>query len=135
MKINQNKKRAFSLMELAVGIGVVGILAAVAAIPLTRYIEDGKGNACTQQLAEINRATITYLSINNVSQSDYSSAVTPQAISAYLGGKIINTDFKCPIDGEYTLGTWSAGDSGPQDPICDCSKKDVNARLHSLGKQ
>ena len=120
-------------MELAVGIGVVGILAAVAAIPLTRYIEDGKGNACTQQLAEINRATITYLSINNVSQSDYSSAVTPQAISAYLGGKIINTDFNCPIDGEYTLGTWNAGDSGPQDPICNCSKKDVNARLHSLG--
>ncbi len=135
MKNNQNKKRAFSLMELAVGIGVVGILAAVAAIPLTRYIEDGKGNACTQQLAEINRATITYVSINNVSQGDYSSTVTENAISVYLGGKIVNTDFKCPIDGTYSLGTWGAGDSGPQDPTCSCSKKEITARLHSLGNK
>jgi len=135
MKINKNTKRAFSLMELAVGIGVVGILAAVAAIPLTRYIEDGKGNACTQQLAEINRATITYVSINNVSQSDYSSTVTDSAISVYLGGKIINSDFKCPMSGSYTLGTWNASDSGPQDPTCSCDKKDITARLHSIGNK
>jgi prepilin-type N-terminal cleavage/methylation domain-containing protein len=132
MKINV-KKRAFSLMELAVGIGVVGILAGVAAIPLTRYIEDGRGNACTQQLAEVHRATITYISINNISQADYSSAVTGDAIKVYLGGKVINTDFNCPIDGTYTLGTWSASESGPQPPTCSCSKKDATARLHSLG--
>lgn len=135
MQNRSKNKRGFSLMELAVGIGVIGILAAVAAIPLTRYIEDGRGNACTQQLAEINRATITYVSINNVSQTDYSTAVTPSAISVYLGGKIINTDFNCPMDGSYTLGTWGATESGPQDPVCSSAKKDINARLHSLGRQ
>ncbi len=130
---NKNTKRAFSLMELAVGIGVVGILAGVAAIPLTRYIEDGKGNACTQQLAEVNRATITYVSINNVSQANYSTSVTGDSIKVYLGGKVINTDFNCPIDGSYTLGSWAATDSGPQAPTCSSSKRDATARLHSLG--
>lgn len=135
MELYQKNNRGFSLMELAVGIGVVGILAAVAAIPLTRYIEDGRGNACTQQLAEINRATITYVSINNISQADYATAVTPDAIKVYLGGKTINDDFKCPMDGTYSLGTWSATDSGPSEPTCSSAKKDRTARLHSLGKE
>jgi len=135
-----NKESGFTLVELAVAMGVIGILVAGSILGYQIYIRNANGNACTRQLGQLYQAQQTLSAMRNVSTSaDWSSIVTSANIAPYLGNRTMNTTYNCPSAGTYAIGAWNATSVSGDKPTCTLGISGADAtanqaaRLHYLG--
>ena len=64
--------RSFTLIELMIGLIVLGILATIALPAYSNFIEDGKTQLCEQNLAAVKSAWDVYIVEHNVVPGDLS---------------------------------------------------------------
>jgi type IV pilus assembly protein PilA len=61
MKILKSGEKGFTLIELLVVISILGVLAAVVILNVTKYIGSGKNEAATTELANVQTAVSAYM--------------------------------------------------------------------------
>ena len=100
------RRRAFTLVELLVVIGVLAILSALLLPALSRGKESARGAACLSNLHQIGIALQLYVSENNNRlpamfdwSSDSAANTNGPSMPQVLGQQTGNTNvFKCPSD-------------------------------------
>jgi hypothetical protein len=142
-RFRDEAEKGQDLLQLAVWMAVVAIILGVGALALNIYIKNANGNACTRQLAEIHRGTMSLVAVRNITtDTDYSSAATEANIKPYVGNKTFvgtSGDMKCPSGGTYAIGTWNATTTAPDKPTCTLGQSGADAtdnqaaKFHYLG--
>ncbi|MCX6007239.1 MAG: type II secretion system protein [Chloroflexi bacterium] len=79
MKIFKTGQKGFTLIELLVVISILGVLAAVVVLNVTKYISSGKPEAAATELSNIQTAVSAYM-------FDHSGTVPsgPAALAPYI---------------------------------------------------
>jgi prepilin-type N-terminal cleavage/methylation domain-containing protein/prepilin-type processing-associated H-X9-DG protein len=102
---------AFTLLELLVVIGLIGLLAALAVPAYQRTVEGGRATACTGHLRQLGIALNTYLGENNMKMPVLKAGrekltddvpVIDNTLDKYITEKAI---FACPSDQKWATAT------------------------------
>jgi prepilin-type N-terminal cleavage/methylation domain-containing protein len=99
MKIQNNKKAGFTLVEIMIVVAIIGLLAAIAIPNFVKARTTAQKNACINNLRQIDSAKEQYALENKVS----TGAVTAANLDAYIKGGTSNAQ-ACPAGGTVSLG-------------------------------
>ena len=77
MKIFKTGQKGFTLIELLVVISILGVLAAVVVLNVTKYIGSGKTQAAATELANVQSAVAAYMYDNSGTVPTGPSALSP----------------------------------------------------------
>lgn len=103
------RKNGFTLLELLVVIGIIGILLALVTVSFTSAQKQSRDSRRKQDLAAIQNALEQYYSQNSFVYPTCNGLVTNcAAISTYFTGSVIPSD---PLGGSYTYSINSAAAS------------------------
>jgi type II secretory pathway pseudopilin PulG len=132
----KNNNKGFTIIEAAVVLGIMIILAVGATIGFQQVLKSAGGATCTTQLNKINTAQMSLKTIFNIQTSGDWSANTAN-VRLYLDNKTYegNTGtIKCPTGGEYATGDWNATFDLPNPPTCTLGTEVTNqaAKLHYI---
>jgi len=102
--LNTSRAAGFTLVEIMIVVGIIGLLAAIAIPNFLRASLRSKANACINNLRQIDAAVQEWaLETGAAATANVNSA----NIAPYLGrgaaGKMINVDLRCPSGGTYTI--------------------------------
>ena len=100
MKIQNNKKAGFTLVEIMIVVAIIGLLAAIAIPNFVRARTTAQTNACINNLRQIDSAKEQWALENRQGPG---ATVTFTDISVYVksGTNIANS---CPASGTYGIG-------------------------------
>jgi prepilin-type N-terminal cleavage/methylation domain-containing protein len=103
-KIGTSAKAGFTLVEIMIVVGIIGLLAAIAIPNFLRASMRSKANACINNLRQIDAAVQQWALESGAAAT---ANVNSANIAPYLGrgaaGKMINVDLRCPSGGTYTI--------------------------------
>ncbi len=94
MKMN---KRGFTLVEIMIVVGTIGLLAAMALPNFIRSRQTAQANACINNMRQIESAKEQWALENNQNVGD---VITEAEAGDYIGGGYPS----CPGSGTYTIG-------------------------------
>jgi prepilin-type N-terminal cleavage/methylation domain-containing protein len=103
MKIQNNKKAGFTLVEIMIVVAIIGLLAAIAIPNFVRARTTAQTNACINNLRQIDSAKEQW-----ALETRQGPTATPSwaNVGTYIkGGAAIESN--CPARGTYTLGALS----------------------------
>jgi prepilin-type N-terminal cleavage/methylation domain-containing protein len=98
MKINTNKKSAFTLVEIMIVVAIIGMLTAIVIPTVARARESGMRNACIANLKQIAGAKATWALEQKKTSTD-----TPAATDLFGSANYIRDEPGCPSNGSYTF--------------------------------
>ena len=99
MRIKQIRRRAFTLVEIMIVVAIIGLLAAIAIPNFVKARKTAQGNACINNLRQIDSA-IQQFALENNKKDDYQA--TTDDVRAYMRN---NEMPKCPTgNADYVLG-------------------------------
>lgn len=90
----------FTLIELMVVVGIIGLLAAIAIPNFMRAIDSSRQRACLANLNAIQSAKLQWALDQHKGATD-----TPPEQELFGAGKYIQTRPACRASGTYTIGT------------------------------
>jgi prepilin-type N-terminal cleavage/methylation domain-containing protein len=102
MRINQNRKSGFTLVEIMIVVAIIGLLAAIAIPNFVKARTTAQKNACINNLRQIDGAKEQWALENKKTQTD-----TPVMTDLVGTDKYIKVTPTCPANGTYTLGNMS----------------------------
>jgi prepilin-type N-terminal cleavage/methylation domain-containing protein len=100
MRAFQQRRRGFTLIEILIVTGIIGILVTIAVPSFVRARENARAKTCTQNLRAIEAAKDQYLMDNNQPRTASISDANIIGPSLY-----IRTTPECPSLGAYTVGS------------------------------
>ncbi|MGD0354591.1 MAG: type II secretion system protein [Dehalococcoidia bacterium] len=77
MKLFKSAQKGFTLIELLVVISILGVLAAVVILNVTKYMSAGKTQAAATELANVQTAVSAYMYDNTGAVPGSTSVLTP----------------------------------------------------------
>jgi len=133
MKIQTSRKAGFTLVEIMIVVAIIGLLAAIAIPNFIKARATSQGNACNNNLRQVDGAVQQFALENNKSATDTASAAE---IAPYLGrgtaGATLNIaggqvagEINCPASGTYSLGATVSDKPA-------CSLADAATKLHMI---
>jgi type II secretory pathway pseudopilin PulG len=132
----KNNNKGFTIIEAAVVLGIMIILAVGATIGFQQVLKSAGGATCTTQLNKINTAQMSLKTILNIQNSSDWSANTTN-VKLYLDNKTFegtSGNIKCPTGGSYEVGSWNDTFEVPDPPTCTRANDVGNqaAKLHYI---
>ncbi len=109
MKINQNMKSAFTLVEIMIVVAIIGLLAAIAIPNFVRARTTAQLNACINNLRQIDGAVQQWALEN---KKDTTAAVAEADVTPYLKNSVV-----CPSGGSSFANSYTISTVAIQ-PIC-----------------
>lgn len=128
-KSESRKEKGFTLLELLVVIGIIGILVAIGTISYTAAQSRGRDSRRKADLENIAKALEQYYGQNNVNQYSYPADADCTGLSDYLAGDV-PTDPKWGF--EYTDST-ANNLSGGSGAFCEAASYCVCVELEATG--
>jgi prepilin-type N-terminal cleavage/methylation domain-containing protein len=105
MKISNNRKAGFTLVEIMIVVAIIGLLAAIAIPNFIKARQVSQKNACIANMKQIDGAINTWaLEMNQVNGADPNGAIT----EIFGPAQYIKTEPVCPAGGTYTYLTIGA---------------------------
>jgi len=95
MKFIKSGEKGFTLIELLVVISILGVLAAVVVLNVTKYVGAGKDQAAATELANVQTAIAAYM-------YDQASSAFPAGDYSGAGG-MLSPYFLNSLHGTYTV--------------------------------
>src|SRR5260221_8749544 len=111
MKFPKSSQAGFTLVEIMIVVGIIGLLAAIAVPNFVKARSLSQKSACIANLRQINGAKISWALENKKSSAD-----TPTAADLYGPTLYIRDEPLCPGGGTYGI---NAVDSKPTCTIAD----------------
>ena len=132
-------KKGQSILEIVIYMVILGVIAVAGSIGYSVYLQDANGSACTQQLSTLDVADKAYCATYNVTTTAgypaYGAGQT-SSFTAFLDGKVVNTDLKCPAGGTYAAPAAAANANTITPGFPTCTQAALPAfsgtRFHSL---
>ncbi len=100
MKIQNNKKAGFTLVEIMIVVAIIGLLAAIAIPNFVRARTTAQTNACINNLRQIDSAKEQWALENKKGPG---AVVAWTDVSVYVKSGT-NIQSACPASGTYTIG-------------------------------
>ena len=94
MKIQNSRKTGFTLIEIMIVVGIVGLLAAIAIPNFYRARQVSRTNACINNLRQIDSAKHQW-ALENGQKS--SALPTSANLTPYIGRNMLAKDLYCPL--------------------------------------
>jgi type IV pilus assembly protein PilA len=85
MKLLKSAQKGFTLIELLVVISILGVLAAVVILNVTKYMNSGKTQAAATELANVQTAVSAYMYDNSSSIPANTAALSPYFLGTAHG--------------------------------------------------
>jgi type II secretion system protein G len=99
MKLNQNGRRGFTLVEIMIVVAIIGLLAAIAIPNFVNARNKAQASACVRNMQQIAGAIDLFALENNKADGD---PVTANDVKTYIKGSEVP---KCPAGNkDYVLG-------------------------------
>ncbi len=92
MKINNNRKSGFTLVEIMIVVAIIGLLAAIAIPNFVKARENSQVNTCIANMKQIEGAKATW-----ALEEKKTSAATPGITDLCGVGKYIQREPFCPL--------------------------------------
>jgi len=112
MKIQNNKKSGFTLVEIMIVVAIIGLLAAIAIPNFVRARTTSQQNACINNLRQMDGAVQQWALENKQSAG---ASVSLTAIKPYIKMDSNGNIPACPAGGSYTVTTVNSN------PTCSVS--------------
>jgi type II secretory pathway pseudopilin PulG len=109
LNMRTSRKSAFTLLEIMIIVGLIGLLAAIAIPNLVRANSQSKKSACISNLVQIRNATSQW-ALENMKPSGYPVQFTD--IRGYLRNAVV-----CPAGGITFSGSYTITDTATP-PVC-----------------
>ncbi len=91
MKLFKSAQKGFTLIELLVVISILGVLAAVVILNVTKYMSAGKEQAAATELANVQTAVSAYMYDNTGAVPSGQAALSPYFLGSPHGTYSIDT--------------------------------------------
>jgi len=98
MKLETRKKAGFTLVEIMIVVGVIGLLAALAVPNFVRARASSRRSVCIANLKKISEAKTTWAMERNRSNTD-----TPNDTDLFGPENYLRARPNCPAGGSYAL--------------------------------
>ena len=126
MRIKQYHGGGFTLVEIMIVVAIIGLLAAIAIPNFVKARKTAQGNACVNNLRQIDAAVQQYALEHNSKDED---AIGPEQVKEYIRNKEMP---KCPTGNTDYVFPGTVGAI----PSVQCSNdKEGESPRHKLGQQ
>src|SRR2546425_9268873 len=102
MKISVTNKSGFTLVEIMIVVGIIGLLAAIAIPNFVKATTNSKATACINNLRQMDGAVQTYALENKLAST---ATYTLSVLKPYVKLDSSSNLPACPSGGTYTEGT------------------------------
>src|SRR5216117_1725405 len=99
MKNRTSRKSGFTLLEIMIVVGIIGLLAAIAIPVFVKARTTSQANACINNLRQMDGAMQTYALENKL---DSTASYTLSALKPYVKLDSAGNIPSCPANGTYT---------------------------------
>ena len=100
MKFRFAKKSGFTLVEIMIVVGIIGLLASIAVPNFVKARQASRRSACIANLKKIEDAKVTWAMETNKSTTD-----APGELDLFGSDNYLRRRPTCPSSGSYDLGT------------------------------
>src|SRR2546423_6824186 len=101
MKINTSRKAGFTLVEIMIVVGIIGLLAAIAIPNSVKARTTSQANACINNLRQMDGAVQQYALENKLAST---STYTLSNLKPYIKLDSTGNIPPCPASGAYSAG-------------------------------